>query len=376
MLTRANFSTLATILLIAPDILYSQPIDCGQVLNENFVNTTSTVVSEQIISKIQTDICNQTFLSQELASERLRSGGWSLDVFGYFENSLVDRTSRTATDYSVRNTEFCNKSSNQLVRSAGTNFLEVNGRFVLEAYESCVETAGGNRLFLTYETHGFGNDSVIAGDLIRTLSNQGSFTYDILGFSVTPSNAGVSCVLGSGDNGTALLATPITTVDRSPVSISCSKSVDVTAVINIQTTEGDFKIVSPSTTEDERDLRMQDLIVDLEALEGAVATLSGADILREEAQQEAQRYASAVSVWERRFNSLELVRTYRGDNPSSYPGAYPVPCSATWQSASTMDNVCRAKFGADFTARTYSISYTAPGGTCDHQIRTIACHDF
>lgn len=266
-------------LISASTSLHAQVIDCGRVLNEKLINVRSLSISEGIIARMKTDICNQEFESAESARSYMRSGGWNLNVFDYFDNSLEDNKSRSNSNYSVKSSEFCDKSASDLARSLGTNFRENNGQFVLEAYQQCVKSTNIDTLYMSYDLIGSAETQLVSGRIHRAVpdSAASSLAYRVEGLSITPPNAGVTCqVLSQQIPGDLSTENPIR-VDSTPAAFSCAKSQDKSIIIDIQTSEGSFTIVAPSAVEeelrkvDELEQQIVSLNDELESLRGALS---------------------------------------------------------------------------------------------------------
>lgn len=251
--------------LCLPGLVHAQALSCEAVLQGNLVNTRSTNFSEVLISQMQSDVCTQTFSSKESVQDYMRSGGWSLNVFDLFDNSLTDSKSQSSGSYSVERTEFCDKSSADLARSFGANYMERNGQFVLRAFEHCVTTTNADILYLKYQLNDYGANQVITGDLVRdTGPRRSSLGYYIHGFSVTPADADVSCKITGQDISDDVSTSNPIPINSSPADLACSKGEDRTVSISIQTSEGAFRVISPSNEEDER-------LRDMRVLESQVA---------------------------------------------------------------------------------------------------------
>lgn len=220
----------------------SQALDCERVLDNSLINTKSTDRSETLIANIQNNLCNDAFTNRGQAQDKLRSGGWDLEVFDYFNNSLKDNKRVSTGSYDISRTEFCTSTSQQLARSLGSNYLERNGRFVLDAYAKCAEIANKNVLYLEYNMIPLGDIEILEGTLHRRVSS-GELTYSIKGLSVTPKNSNISCRIGSR---------PVPQkqsepqewlkIEASTAIVSCEKPAASPAYISIDTTAGGFSI--------------------------------------------------------------------------------------------------------------------------------------
>lgn len=239
--------------LLLPSAALSQVINCERVLNNNLINTKSTDRSETLIASFQTDLCNSTFQDRAQAQDKLRSGGWDLEVFDYFNNSLKDNKRESTGFYDIRRTDFCTKTSNEIARTFGSNYLEVNGRFVLEAYDKCTETMSRNSLYLDYELIPLGTIQILQGTLRRKVSgNNNTFPYTINGLGVRPKGSEISCDIGSRSFSQDESDRFELKVEESTVIISCEKPSTSPAYITIETSMGDFSIYAPSQNDSEQ----------------------------------------------------------------------------------------------------------------------------
>ena len=174
--------------------VWSQAIECSTIVDETLFNKKSVKVSELIIANMKADVCSKDFESRGAASSYMRDGGWNLDVFGYFDNSLVDSKQEETGSYEVTRSEFCNKSSSELTQTLGVDFLETNGEFAFDAFKQCVEETNSNVTALSYEFVGGGAGQLIAGELSRFINGQQqNLPYELYGFAVTPASANVEC---------------------------------------------------------------------------------------------------------------------------------------------------------------------------------------
>lgn len=181
----------------------------------------------------------------------MRSGGWSLEVFDFFDNSLTDNKEDSASSYSVRRSDFCNKSASDLSRSLGSNYLEVNGKFAIQAFEKCVSDTNADIVYMDYSLIGNGEGQLISAALHRRVSGKASsLSYDIVGFDTTPSDT-ADCKIQSKDFADSLKKGEVIKISATPATISCVKNTDSTIKIDLVTSEGAFSIISPSNEERE-----------------------------------------------------------------------------------------------------------------------------
>lgn len=253
-----------------PCISLAQSLDCTRVLSEKVVNSRSTVVSERLISDLRRDICDETFESAGAVKNYARSGGWNFDMFDIFDNSLQDNKQKASGSYNIKRTQFCSLSSANLSRTLGINHQETNGQFVLEAFQACVQTTSSNSVYFQYELVGLGKDQKVDGEIHRTVS-KGSLAYDIEGVSFIPTDAGVSCEVASQKVPDNLSRNNPIEVKSTPISLTCSKTKDVTTIVTVQTSEGSFSVTSPSQAEDERTAELISLNGELA---GSLATIT------------------------------------------------------------------------------------------------------
>ena len=183
----------------------------------------------------------------------MRDGGWNLDVIGYFDNSLVDSKQEETGSYEVTRSEFCNKSSSELTQTLGVDFLETNGEFAFDAFKQCVEETNSNVTALSYEFVGGGAGQLIAGELSRFINGQQqNLPYELYGFAVTPASANVECTfLAEGIPDGLSRDTPVE-IQETPAGFTCLRSDDVSIVLDIQTTQGSFRVISPSSAQVEQ----------------------------------------------------------------------------------------------------------------------------
>lgn len=241
-----------SLLIISGGAVSAQVIDCATIVNNNVFNKRSTQLSEKLIENMQADICSQNFESARQASTYMRNGGWKLDVFGYFDNSLLDRKQQGSNSYSVKNSKFCNLSSSEFSKTLGSSFEEVNGKFAFDAFRECVRITSSDVMALSYETIGDGAGQLITGELVRYVSGRPTaLAYDIQGFGVTPRNAKVQCSVISQDIPENLSVNRPISVNVTHAPFACERVEDRTVVIDIQTSQGGFRVISPSSSENE-----------------------------------------------------------------------------------------------------------------------------
>ena len=251
----------------------AQAIDCSAVLSRDLVNIRDISVSESIISNMQSDICSQEFESASQAQSRMRDGGWTLNVFGYFDNALVDSTNTGSSAYNVRNSEFCDKSASELSRSLGTDFLETNAQFVLQAYQECVRITEESGLWMTYEIVEDG--SALRGVLRRKASPNTPLGYEIEDLSIsTTDSASVDCNLASNGDEFSGDAIQARSVNAGTATFTCIKRGEGAAFVDLRTSIVEFPLYMPSeTVNDHAEVdALRDRIVQLEASYGESQT--------------------------------------------------------------------------------------------------------
>jgi hypothetical protein len=226
----------------------AQAINCNLVLDENLFDRRSLAVSERLISGMKSNVCSEEFTSHEQAKQYIREGGWELDVFGWFDNSLRDNKQEQTGNYSVQRSEFCANSVSDIARSFGSDYRQVSGKFALEAFEACVERTQSNVLYVTYLIPSVApnNPSILQGDLVRVLLGEGEFPYEIRGFSTSPDEADIDCKLRTSQIPDDLATNPLR-VDSSPAKFTCVRRDDIDTFIEITTTQGDFTVLFPSS---------------------------------------------------------------------------------------------------------------------------------
>lgn len=301
---RTSCASFLTIVSITSGPALAQAIDCGQVLNNNLINTRSVSVSESIIANMKADICSSEFESSEQAQTYMRSGGWSLNVFGYFDNALTDNKSRGSSDYDVRRSDFCNKSASELSRSLGTEYEEANGQFALEAFERCVELRSADTIYVDYELIGSGQGQLVAGNINRfKAQDAGSLRYFLQGFSTTPQNAGVQCKFLSRPIPADVSVENPVSVDATPAGFSCEKTEDKSVIIDIQTSEGSFRVVAPSS-EAEEETAIDVLRAEVSGLSSDIDELRDQNV-ELQTQIDQNRVLAVVTVVETRVNAAQ-----------------------------------------------------------------------
>ncbi|MEL6171409.1 MAG: hypothetical protein AAFR02_05270, partial [Pseudomonadota bacterium] len=372
---------LAFALLSGPAM--SSPFDCSVVLSNNLINTKSSSSSEKIIASMQADICSKDFESVQSAREYLRSGGWSLDVFGYFDNALVDRKQTSASAYSVKNSEFCNKSAASFSQTMGSNYLETNGKFVLDSFNKCVRDVSQNIIYMDYRINNSDELQVISGSIHRKVASGSSLDYQLDGIAVLPISDKVSCQVQNSminvNNGNQ----DAMRISSTPASFSCIKPSDTVASIDIITSEGSFNIIAPAADDIEREeviTRLQqesaNVSVKLTTAEAALTTATQeASRLSTQLTQANQRVAAEAAranTLKGRLDGLRVYSAYYGDG--GWQGSSDVriicPGRVPDKDHTVGKNQCE-KHGLVHVGTRYTGSHS--GGRCGHTWYAILC---
>ncbi|MDW3223433.1 MAG: hypothetical protein R8G34_11190 [Paracoccaceae bacterium] len=364
-------------LAIFPGIAQSQVIDCGQVLSEKVINTRSMELSERIIAGMKSDICNRTFDSKGQVTEKLRSGGWGLELFDIFDNSLVDTKQSSEGSYSVQRTRFCSQSTADLSRSLGSNYQERNGRFALQAFEACVQRTSASLAYLEYNLVGVGADQIVEAQIHRRVGGtQTNLSFDIQGISHLPETAGVSCKIASQPIPEGLSPEQPIKATSTPIAVSCARQTDVNTTTTVQTSLGSFTIVSPSKAEDARLREFEALSSELAVSQKKAVQLQ--DSLSDERKQVgdlSQRVSQLEQdkvVLARRHNA-QLFTVYNGDNPGGIVHDIHAPCGTNWGTPDYRgygQAQCRARNLELWAIRVVS---SFSGGQCGHTSFALLC---
>ncbi len=218
---------------------------CDSVLNRDLVNVRSIEVSEAIIARMQADICSREHSSASAAQQYMRTGGWSLNVFGYFDNTLNDTKNRGSNSYQVEESEFCNQSAAYHSSNLSTNISEANAGLVLDAYTECIRLTQESGLWMTYEL--VEDSRALRGTLRRRATPNTPLGYSIEEVSIsTTDSANVQCNLivnGEKLEGQALESRDI---DAGTATFTCIKSGDGAAFVDLRTSIVDFPLYMPS----------------------------------------------------------------------------------------------------------------------------------
>ena len=370
-------------------IAVAQVINCQSVLQDSLVDRRSSAVSEILISSMKNDICSRDFDTYEEAKSYMRSGGWDLEVFELFDNSLKDNKSTNASVYRVSDSQFCSSSASDLAQSFGANYLEINGRFVLEAYNQCIRDTGIDKTFIAFELIGSGDDQVIDAALYRVIGGNDttSLSYELESFSVVPSDAGVECQF-QGQAVPEELTFPVT-INATPARIACAKTEDRNVSILISTSEGDFSIPMQSMPDSEILTQNATLSVALQQAESELSEVQGelnavqgrlsdAESRASSAIAERDARAAEVGRLQNRINGVTLFSVYNGDGSGLRGGnifaqAPGVALSANPNHAATtqyMENICKVR---DMRYLGWIFTGDVSGGCCGHNWFAVAC---
>lgn len=219
-------------------------VDCSSVLSEKLLDTTSTDTGVELILDFQKDICSRDFETKEAAQSYARSGGLGLKIPSYGELSVTDAKTEGRSSFSYKDSVFCDQSSSEVANIAASQFKTSTAKFAFDAFKFCVDRQDGGT-FMTYNVSEQGR--LLRAQITKRVTANTRLTYAIEGFSVVaPQGTDATCEVRTKDIRETLKEGQPVEIEVATANITCFKSGDDFAVIDIATTESDFGITMPS----------------------------------------------------------------------------------------------------------------------------------
>lgn len=318
----------AIILALATTGAYAQDafnIDCTSVLSKELLDTTSTSIGQEIILDLKNDICSREFESASSARNYTRSGGVEIKIPSYVDMSVKDAKNRSRTDYSVKDSVFCDQSSREVSDLASNEFRTSTARLALDAFKYCVAKQDGG-LFMTYEISEQGR--LLRAEIIKRPKRTGPTTYIIEGLSVrAPDGTSAECEIRAANVREKLNKGQPFEIKVPTVNLTCIKTGKEFAAIDLATTDVDFAITMPSELSPESEYsilaerlsKTQKELSDarVQIIEAQRALASESEALEATANKLTQTQSSlgnANSILSR-YKRADVMVFYTGDQP-------------------------------------------------------------
>lgn len=266
-IVRAFLTT--AVLSAAASTALAQVVDCGEVLRQkNVIDTRDYSFGNEIIDQMKSDICSRDFESQSAAESYARNGGSTVGVFDLFDFSISDAKDSRKSVYSIKDSNFCSKSTRSIAIDKNLNFHERIGQYALSTFQKCVETTQSSGLWMTYDVIESGE--ILVAKLMRKATSGTPLGYEITDLDVsTTGDAEVTCTVNNDE---------LSSAGRIPINagtarFTCTKTGGGAAVIDLRTNISEFSLVMPSQMSVEQ-REIEALAADIAALTNQVGTLN------------------------------------------------------------------------------------------------------